>query len=86
MFAQDAAFRMTADELRTELAANEAAIDGLAADDFAGRYRLETRGDELRARLHALIGDELDEASDECCSIAATGDRRGESAPASHSS
>ena len=54
---------MTADELRTELAANQAALDALDADDFAGRFRLEQRGDELRSALHDLIEDELDEAS-----------------------
>ena len=56
---------MTADELRTELAANQAALDALEGDDFAGRFRLERRGDELRAALHDLIEDDLDEASDE---------------------
>ena len=56
---------MTADELRTALATNEAAIDALASDDFAGRFELEKKSDELRAQLHDLIADDLDDASDE---------------------
>lgn len=54
---------MTADELRTALAANQTAIDALEADDFAGRFRLKRSGDELRTALHDLVEDELDEAS-----------------------
>ena len=55
---------MTADELRNALAQNEAAIDALGDDDFAGRFALEKKSDELRGQLHDLIGDDLDEASD----------------------
>lgn len=56
---------MTADDLRTALAQNEAAIDALADDDFAGRFALEKKSDELRGQLHDLIADDLDDATDE---------------------
>lgn len=56
---------MTADELRNALAANEAALGALASDDFAGRFALQAKSDELRSELHDLIADDLNEASSE---------------------
>ena len=56
---------MTADELRNALAANEAALGALASDDFAGRFALHAKSDELRSQLHDLIADDLNEASSE---------------------
>ena len=56
---------MTADELRNALAANEAALGALASDDFAGRFALQAKSDELRSQLHDLIADDLNEASSE---------------------
>lgn len=66
---------MTADDLRTQLAENEAATAALAPGDYSGRFTLEKKGDELRTRLHDLIADELDEASAEW---AARAGRKGE--------
>ncbi|MEO0493122.1 MAG: hypothetical protein AAF081_06875 [Actinomycetota bacterium] len=51
--------------LLRELSMVQELIATLPSDDFASRYRLETRADEVRAALHEATADELEAAADE---------------------
>lgn len=62
---------MTADEVLAAINHTDAAIAALPSDDFAARFQLQTKGDELRARLRELKADELDAAADEWAERAA---------------
>ena len=52
-------------ELLAAMSLVRAQITALPGDDFAGRYALERRLDDLRTRLHEATADDLEAANDE---------------------
>ncbi|MEM9203552.1 MAG: hypothetical protein AAGC53_18075 [Actinomycetota bacterium] len=72
---------LTADDLWDLIIENDQELAALATDDFARRFQLGKRGDELRTELRHLQADALAEASAEWAEDAARKNEHAELTP-----